>query len=156
MPDTNPAPRLFRGVMISSTFNDLKEHRAALIAALKGEGLTDIAMENDTAKPDVDVIGSSLRMVGDASAYVVVISHKYGQTPVDRKRNPNKLSITELEFNEALRLDKARAVVEKLGAEIPNLPPYDSTKDEKLPWEDEVAVIEQLRAEKEAGRRKKD
>jgi hypothetical protein len=54
-------------------------------------------------------------------------------------------------------LDKARALLEKLGAEIPNLPPYDPSKYEKLPWEDEVAAaIEKLRAEKEAENRKKD
>jgi tetratricopeptide (TPR) repeat protein len=48
-------------------------------------------------------------------------------------------------------LNKARALLEKLGAEIPNLPPYDPAKDEKLPWEDDVAAaIEKLRAEKEA------
>jgi hypothetical protein len=54
-------------------------------------------------------------------------------------------------------LDKARALLEKLGAEIPDLPPYDPAKDEKLPWEDEVAAaLEKLRAEKEAKDRKKD
>jgi hypothetical protein len=37
--------------MVSSTFTDLKEHRAALIEAIKGQGLTDVAMENDSAKP---------------------------------------------------------------------------------------------------------
>lgn len=46
-------------------------------------------------------------------------------------------------------LNKSRALLEQLGAEIPNLPPYDPTKDEKLPWEDAVvAAIEELRAEK--------
>ena len=35
-------------------------------------------------------------------------------------------------------------------------PPYDPAKDEKLPWEDEVAAaIEKLRTEKEAKKRKK-
>lgn len=33
-------------------------------------------------------------------------------------------------------LDKARALLVKLGAEIPDLPPYDPAKDEKLSWED--------------------
>ena len=48
-------------------------------------------------------------------------------------------------------LNKARALLEQLGADIPNLPPYDPAKDQKLPWEDEVAAaIEKLRAEKEA------
>ena len=51
-------------------------------------------------------------------------------------------------------LNKARALLEKLGAEIPNLPPYDPAKDEKLPWEDDVAAaIEKLRAEKESKNR---
>jgi hypothetical protein len=39
--------------------------------------------------------------------------------------------------------------LEKLGAAIPELPPYDPAKDEKFPWEDElVAAIERLRREK--------
>ncbi len=105
MPSDSHSPRLYHGVMISSTFTDLEHHRAALIQALKGEGLTDLAMENDSAKV-VDVIDSSLQMVRDASAYVALISHTYGQTPVCPDRNPQKLSITELEFNEAQRLDR--------------------------------------------------
>jgi hypothetical protein len=92
--------------MISSTFTDLEQHRAALIDAIKGQGLAAVAMESDTAKPDVDIIDSSLRMVRDASAYIGVISRKYGQTPEDPNRNPDKLSITELEFNEAQRLGR--------------------------------------------------
>jgi len=104
--DNNPTPRLYHGVMISSTFTDLKKHRAALIKAVKGQGLTDVAMENDSAKPDLDVVDSSLQMVRDASAYIGVISLKYGQMPLDPKRNPSNLSITELEFNEAQRLDR--------------------------------------------------
>jgi len=48
-------------------------------------------------------------------------------------------------------LNKACALLEKLGVPIPNLPPYDPAKDEKFPCEDEVAAaIEKLRAEKEA------
>jgi len=104
--DKLPAPRQYRGVMVSSTFMDLEQHRTALIKAIKGQELTDVAMENDSAKPDVDVIDSSLQMVRDASAYIGVISRKYGQTPLCPKRNPGKLSITELEFNEAQRLDR--------------------------------------------------
>jgi tetratricopeptide (TPR) repeat protein len=48
-------------------------------------------------------------------------------------------------------LNKARTLLEKLGAEIPNLPPYDPAKDGKFPCEDEVvAAVEKLRAEKAA------
>jgi Domain of unknown function (DUF4062) len=103
---TNSAPRRYQGVMLSSTFTDLREHRAALIQAINGQGLTDVAMENDSAKPNLDVIDSSLQMVRDASAFIGVISRKYGQTPLCPKRNPNQLSITELEFNGAQRLGR--------------------------------------------------
>ena len=48
-------------------------------------------------------------------------------------------------------LNKSRALLEKLGVPIPNLPPYDPSKDEKFPCEDEVAAaIENLRAKKKA------
>jgi hypothetical protein len=102
----NPAPRPFHGVMLSSTFTDLEQHRAILIRAIKGQGLTDVAMENDTAKPHVDVIDSSLQMVRDAAACILLISRKYGQTPPSPDRNPENLSITELEFNEAQKLGR--------------------------------------------------
>jgi hypothetical protein len=46
-------------------------------------------------------------------------------------------------------LNKARALLEQLGAEIPDVPPYDPVMDEKLPWEDEVAsAIDRLRVNK--------
>jgi hypothetical protein len=104
--EKSPAPLQFKGVMVSSTFTDLKDHRAALIRAIKGQRLTDISMENDTAKPDLNVIDSSLQMVRDSSAYIGLISHRYGQTPKCPRRNPDELSITELEFDEAQRLNR--------------------------------------------------
>ena len=105
LPDSKPAPRHYLGVTISSTFTDLKDHRAALIKVINAHGMTDVAMENDSAKL-VDVIESSLQMVRDGSAYIVVIGKKYGQTPECPKRNLDKLSITEIEFNEALALER--------------------------------------------------
>lgn len=99
-------PASYRGVMVSSTFTDLAEHRQALMKAIDGQQLKAVGMENDPAKPAIDVLDSSLQMVRDASAYVGVISHKYGQVPEDPERNPEGLSLTELEFDEAVRLDR--------------------------------------------------
>jgi tetratricopeptide (TPR) repeat protein len=49
-------------------------------------------------------------------------------------------------------LNKARALLEQLGAEIPDLPPYDPAKDPKFPWEDELAAaIEKLEREEDDG-----
>lgn len=103
--ERHPTPRRYLGVMVSSTFTDLAQHRLALIEAINGQALHEIAMENDSAKL-VDVINSSLQMVQDGAAYISVISHKYGQIPQCLERNPNQLSITELEFNEAQRLKR--------------------------------------------------
>jgi hypothetical protein len=103
--DTSHPPKYFLGVTISSTFKDLEDHRNALIKVIKANGLTDVAMENDSAKLK-DVIDSSLHMVRDGAAYVGIISKRYGQMPKCPTRNPEGLSITELEFNEALRLGR--------------------------------------------------
>jgi tetratricopeptide (TPR) repeat protein len=97
-------PRHYLGVMVSSTFTDLKNHRAAMIRAIKANGLTEVAMENDAAKP-IGVVESSLQMVRDGSACVLVISKKYGQIP-ECADNPKNVSITELEFDEAMLLNR--------------------------------------------------
>lgn len=54
-------------------------------------------------------------------------------------------------------LNRARELLQQIGADIPNLLPYDPAKDEKLPWEDEVAAaIEKLRAQNETEKRSKE
>jgi tetratricopeptide (TPR) repeat protein len=99
-------PKLYRGIMVSSTFTDLEAHRSEVIEAIQRFGFFPNVMEYSGARSDADVIDASLRMVRDSVAYLCVIGHKYGQTPVDAERNPKGLSITELEFNEARRLGK--------------------------------------------------
>ena len=49
-------PKQYKRVMVSSTFTDLKDHRAALIKALSEQSLMHVARENDSAKGGVDVI----------------------------------------------------------------------------------------------------
>ena len=50
-------------------------------------------------------------------------------------------------------LTKTTELLQQMNVPIPNLPPYDPAKDEKLPWEDDVrAAIEKLRAEKSGSR----
>ncbi|SET62005.1 protein of unknown function [Nitrosomonas marina] len=99
-------PVNYKGIMVSSTFSDLKEHRKILMRAIDRQGFKSVAMENDSAKPDVDMLESSLQMVQNSFAYICLISRKYGQIPEDSKRNPDRLSITELEFDEANRLNR--------------------------------------------------
>ena len=70
--------------MVSSTFTDLEEHRAALIKIIEGADLKAVVMENDAAKPDGDVVDSSLNMVRKSAACVGVISHKMVRRPSAR------------------------------------------------------------------------
>jgi len=102
---TTHQPRQVPLVMVSSTFTDLHEHRQALIDLLNAHKLHPNVMEYDSAGFE-DVIESSLNMVRDSAAYILIVGPKYGQTPDCPTRNPNLLSITELEFNEAARLDR--------------------------------------------------
>lgn len=99
--DNTPAPTKFDGVMVSSTFTDLEQHRAALMKALVREELFGIGMEDYVPTPDDDVISSSLNMVRKGSAYIGLISHRCGQVPESAERNPHDYSITRLEFEEA-------------------------------------------------------
>jgi hypothetical protein len=89
-------------VMLSSTYTELVEHRQAIQQAMLGQELFPLAMENDAALPDHDLISASLSKVDGADAYVGLISYRYGQAPEDADRNPEKLSLTELEFRRAI------------------------------------------------------
>ena len=99
-------PKQVHQVMVSSTFKDLEEHRAALIEAIHKYGLHANVMEHSDAEPARDMIQSSLEMVRDSAGYICLISLRYGQTPHCPDRNPTDLSITELEFNEAVKLHR--------------------------------------------------
>ncbi|HEV7893609.1 MAG TPA: DUF4062 domain-containing protein [Pyrinomonadaceae bacterium] len=101
--ETTPTPLLYKGVMVSSTFLDLRSHRAQLMEALRKEKLFAVGMEEYIPNPGDDVISSSLKMVGEASAYIGLISHRYGQV-VECAQNPHSYSVSRLEFEEAQRL----------------------------------------------------
>lgn len=91
-------------VMVSSTYTDLTAHRKAVCDALIRLGFFPVGMEYDSAKSGKDVIASSLEMIARAQAYIGIIGHRYGGVPKDTERNPNNLSITEIEYREAIRL----------------------------------------------------
>ncbi len=99
-------PKDYRAIMLSSTFADLKEHRQKAIEAIHKFGLKTNVTEQYGSSTDVHIIESSLQKVRDSVAYIGIVSRKYGQIPFDPLRNPSHLSITELEFNEALRLNR--------------------------------------------------
>jgi hypothetical protein len=89
-------------VMLSSTYREMIEHRRAVRDAMLSQRLLPIAMEDDAALPDRDLIAASLAKVDESDAYVGLIGYRYGQRPVCEERNPQRLSLTELEFRRAV------------------------------------------------------
>ena len=89
-------------VMVSSTYLELSEHRKAVREAILSQRLFPVAMEDDAALPDKDLIDASLAKVDESHAYVGLIGYRYGQVPVCPVRNPDHLSITELEYRRAV------------------------------------------------------
>jgi|GEM_PF-1721920 len=121
------------GIMVSSTFSDLKEHRKIAIEYIRKSGYFADAMENDSARI-IDVIESSLEKVQNSAIYMNVISHKYGTVYQNDERNLNELSLTELEFDEAIRLNRP-ILLFVMGENHPitkNDVERDATKEEKL------------------------
>lgn len=98
------SPVQYKGVMVSSTFADLETHRQELMKALRKEELVAIGMEDYVPVPGDDIISSSLGMVRKGSAYIGLISRRYGQIIEDPDRNPDLYSVSRLEFEEAQRL----------------------------------------------------
>ena len=89
-------------IMLSSTYRELIEHREAVRQAMLSQGFFPLAMEEDAALPDHDLISASLEKVDAADAYVGLIGYRYGQMPVCADRNQHGLSLTELEFRRAV------------------------------------------------------
>jgi tetratricopeptide (TPR) repeat protein len=93
-------------VMISSTSLDLPEHRKQAQQAVIDKGMYPRAMESLTALAHHDAISISMKMVDDAEVYVGIFGQRYGyipaETPEDKARNPNRLSITEMEYRRAI------------------------------------------------------
>ncbi len=90
--------------MISSTFRDLEEHRAALMLALRKQDLFPVGMETHIPGTRDNIITSSYAMVEKSMGYIGLISHRYGQVIEDTDLNPAGYSVTRLEYEKAQQL----------------------------------------------------
>lgn len=88
--------------MVSSTYKDLKDCRSAINSSISAHQMHPAGMEIGDDENADNVVDSSLKMVDDSDAYILIIGHYYGQIPDCPMRNPNKVSITELEFLRAV------------------------------------------------------
>ena len=102
-------------IFVSSTFEDLKEHREAVIRGLLQLGHEVVAMEYFTAAsaPPVQVV---LEKVGQCDAYVGIFAWRYGYVPQEDAASlpagakGKATSITHLEYLQAKALDRPRLV----------------------------------------------
>jgi hypothetical protein len=92
-------------VYLSSTFKDLAEHRRSAYDAMRSLGLDVVAMEDYVAR-DERPVGSCLADVASSDLYVGVLAFRYGYIP--EHDNPDRHSITELEYRQAVRRDIPR------------------------------------------------
>jgi hypothetical protein len=94
-------------VYLSSTYEDLKEYRRAVADALRNNGYDVDAMEKYPARDD----RPRLACESDAAKcdfYVGIIAWKYGFVPDEE--NPERKSITELEYLAAKQAQKSRLI----------------------------------------------
>ncbi len=86
-------------VYLSSTYRDLQEYRAAVDQILRKMGHDVIGMEQYAAEGSRP-LARCKRDVALADVYVLMLGWRYGYRPTDE--NPQRLSITELEYRHAL------------------------------------------------------
>ncbi len=90
-------------VYISSTYNDLEEHRQAVYHALRQLGHDVVAME-DYVATDQRPLAKCLEDVATSDVYIGIFAWRYGFIPPND--NPEQHSITELEYRQAVTLSK--------------------------------------------------
>ena len=92
-------------IYLSSTYEDLKNYRGVVFEALRKSGYHVIAME-DYVATDQRPVEKCLMDVEKADIYVGLFAFRYGYVPPPAHNNPDRLSITELEFRHAEKLKK--------------------------------------------------
>ena len=123
----NPAVQPTRGlktsmrIYVSSTFEDLKDYRAAVNQAVRGAGYELVAMEDYPAF-DQRPADKCLADVATCHFYVGILARRYGHVPDEH--NPERLSITGLEYRQAGRSGIQRLMFQ-LDPKAPWLPDYD-------------------------------
>ena len=122
-------------VFISSTAEDLKEHREAAREAAIGAKMLPTMMEYFVARGDKPPLPACLDRVSATNVLVVIVAQRYGWAPPDQDADQHK-SITWLECERAIDDDK-----EVLAFLI----------DEKHPWPSDKTEHHRLTAAMQAG-----
>jgi tetratricopeptide (TPR) repeat protein len=107
-------------IYVSATYGDLKEHREKVYRVLRQLGHDAVAME-DYVAADQRPLAKCLEDVAACDLYLGIFAHRYGYIP--EYDNPDRRSITELEYRHAEALGKPRLVF-LLGPAVPWSPTW--------------------------------
>src|SRR5262249_10298128 len=91
-------------IYVSSTYQDLVEHRVVADRTLRRMGHDVIGMEQYVAEGNKP-LARCLAAVAAADLYVGILAWRYGYVPKDQP-TPGGLSITELEYQGAVQAGK--------------------------------------------------
>jgi AAA domain-containing protein/uncharacterized protein DUF4062 len=94
-------------VLISGTARDLPEHRKEMMDACLQQGMWPMLLEELPAG-DAEAIQSSLTMIDQSDIYLGIFAHRYGYRP--KVRNPEKISLAEMEYDRAVEREIPRLV----------------------------------------------
>jgi tetratricopeptide (TPR) repeat protein len=100
-------------VFISSTIEDLKNVRSGVEEELTDMEIFEAVRVENLPAVEEDSRNVCLKGVADADAIVIILCERYGYIP--SYKNPEKLSVTHLEYREAKRLKKPIFVFIKEG-----------------------------------------
>lgn len=129
-------------VFVSSTFEDLKDHRASVRDAIRQLGAIDISMENFGARDERPKAECERLIREDADVFVGIYAHRYGFIP-----HTDDVSITESEYREAIR-----AGIPVLVYIIDDAHPWPPPQIDSGDTGDKLAVFKaELRTDKVAG-----
>lgn len=94
-----------RTLMISSTFRDLEEYRDEVHEGCDRIGFNKQHRMENLGALNASAVEASLYMVDKADIYLCFLAHRYGYQPPG-----SDISITEMEYNRAVELNKPRLV----------------------------------------------
>lgn len=112
-------------IYVSSTFNDLKEHRAACVRVLRQLGHEVVSMEDYVAESSIPV-DKVVADVKSCDVYVVLVAWRYGYVP-DKSR-------VTLEVKEAIKGETSITDYEYLAALEGNVKRLAFLLHERAPW----------------------
>ena len=108
-------------VFISSTSDDLKEHREQAARAARASGFSPRMMEYFPVTGHAPSLPVCLEMVAQAEVVVVIVAHRYGWVP-DDAANPDAKSITWLECEHAWKVTQKEVLAFLIDPEFKEWP----------------------------------